>query len=337
MQALKYNFFDSLIALNLAFLVNSAILILAAAAFFTNGLNQVAEIEDAHLLLRNIFGDLAPACFAIALIAAGQSSTVTGTLAGQIIMEGYLNLRIRPWLRRLLTRLLAIIPAVLVVIFLGEERLTDMLILSQVILSIQLGFAVIPLIHFNSNEKLMGHFVIKPWVKILAWISALIIVGLNVKLVYETLVEWLSGNTNWWLSYLVIPPVLFAASILVYISILPFLQKTLQRHVKVPHGTYKKLKAVTEVAYHRVGISIDFSAIDTTVINNAIAQGGKRATYSLIHIVESVGARILGDDAMDHETQSDIEQLQKYADELQELGYSASIAIGYGNPAEKIA
>lgn len=337
LQALKYNFFDSLIALNLAFLVNSAILILAAAAFFTNGLNQVAEIEDAHLLLRNIFGDLAPACFAIALIAAGQSSTVTGTLAGQIIMEGYLNLRIRPWLRRLLTRLLAIIPAVLVVIFLGEERLTDMLILSQVILSIQLGFAVIPLIHFNSNEKLMGHFVIKPWVKILAWISALIIVGLNVKLVYETLVEWLSGNTNWWLSYLVIPPVLFAASILVYISILPFLQKTLQRHVKVPHGTYKKLKAVTEVAYHRVGISIDFSAIDTTVINNAIAQGGKRATYSLIHIVESVGARILGDDAMDHETQSDIEQLQKYADELQELGYSASIAIGYGNPAEKIA
>ena len=337
LQALKYNFFDSLIALNLAFLVNSAILILAAAAFFTNGLNQVAEIEDAHLLLRNIFGDLAPACFAIALIAAGQSSTVTGTLAGQIIMEGYLNLRIRPWLRRLLTRLLAIIPAVLVVIFLGEERLTDMLILSQVILSIQLGFAVIPLIHFNSNEKLMGHFVIKPWVKILAWISALIIVGLNAKLVYETLVEWLSGNTNWWLSYLVIPPVLFAASILVYISILPFLQKTLQRHVKVPHGTYKKLKAVTEVAYHRVGISIDFSAIDTTVINNAIAQGGKRATYSLIHIVESVGARILGDDAMDHETQSDIEQLQKYADELQELGYSASIAIGYGNPAEKIA
>lgn len=337
LQALKYNFFDSLIALNLAFLVNSAILILAAAAFFTNGLNQVAEIEDAHLLLRNIFGDLAPVCFAIALIAAGQSSTVTGTLAGQIIMEGYLNLRIRPWLRRLLTRLLAIIPAVLVVIFLGEERLTDMLILSQVILSIQLGFAVIPLIHFNSNEKLMGHFVIKPWVKILAWISALIIVGLNAKLVYETLVEWLSGNTNWWLSYLVIPPVLFAASILVYISILPFLQKTLQRHVKVPHGTYKKLKAVTEVAYHRVGISIDFSAIDTTVINNAIAQGGKRATYSLIHIVESVGARILGDDAMDHETQSDIEQLQKYADELQELGYSASIAIGYGNPAEKIA
>ena len=127
--------------------VNAAILILAAAAFFTTGHNEVSEIQDAHHLLNDILGSTAPTLFAIALIAAGQSSTLTGTLSGQIVMEGYLNLRIQPWLRRLITRLIAIIPAFLVIYFLGEGATGELLILSQVILSLQLGFAVIPLIH----------------------------------------------------------------------------------------------------------------------------------------------------------------------------------------------
>jgi manganese transport protein len=148
LSALKYNFIDSFVALNMAFFVNAAILILAATAFYKAGFNHVSSIQDAHLLLQNLFGSLAPSLFAIALICAGQSSTITGTLAGQIIMEGYLNLRISPLVRRIVTRLIAIVPAVITILFFGNEKLGDLLVLSQVILSLQLGFAVIPLIHF---------------------------------------------------------------------------------------------------------------------------------------------------------------------------------------------
>ena len=149
--ALRFNLFDTTIALNLAFLVNAAILILAASAFYRYGYYQVAEIKDAYKLLLHIFGLMAPVLFAVALIASGQSSTITGTLAGQIIMEGHINLRIQPWLRRLLTRLLAILPAMFTIIYFGEDALTSLIILSQVVLSLQLGFAIIPLIHFTSD------------------------------------------------------------------------------------------------------------------------------------------------------------------------------------------
>src|SRR6187431_2278461 len=179
-QALKYNFFDSTIALNLAFFVNAAILILAAATFYRNGMFEVAEIQDAHRFLQPMLGTKwAPILFAVALIAAGQSSTITGTLAGQVVMEGYLNLRIAPWIRRLMTRLIAIVPALIVINIYGEESTGSLLVLSQVILSLQLGFAIIPLIHFVSDKIRMGEFVIKPYIKVLAWISATIIVGLN--------------------------------------------------------------------------------------------------------------------------------------------------------------
>ena len=151
-ESLKYNFIDTAIALNLAFFVNAAILILAATAFFKNGLFEVAEIQDAYKLLDPIFGSVAPTLFAIALIASGQSSTITGTLAGQIVMEGHLKLRIQPWIRRLLTRMMAIIPAFYTILYFGEGALGGLLVLSQVVLSLQLGFAVIPLIHFNSDK-----------------------------------------------------------------------------------------------------------------------------------------------------------------------------------------
>jgi manganese transport protein len=161
-QALKFSMIDTTVALNIAFLVNAAILILAATVFFKTGNSHVAEIKEAHRLLPGFLGNVAPILFAVALIAAGQSSTITGTLAGQIIMEGYLRLRINPILRRLITRLLAIIPALLVIIIYGEHKVDALLVLSQVILSLQLGFAIIPLIHFVSDKKTMGIFVIKP-------------------------------------------------------------------------------------------------------------------------------------------------------------------------------
>ena len=170
-QALHFNRIDSFIALNAAFFVNAAILILAASVFFTSGNTEVAELKEAHRLLSPLLGTkLAPTLFAIALIAAGQSSTITGTLAGQIVMEGYLNLRINPWIRRLITRLLAITPAVLVILIFGEQKVDSLLILSQVVLSLQLGFAIIPLIHFVSDKKTMGDFAIKWHTKLLAWL-----------------------------------------------------------------------------------------------------------------------------------------------------------------------
>src|SRR6476661_7709788 len=156
-RALKLNFVDSTVALNAAFFVNAAILILAASVFYTSGNTAVAEIKEAHQLLDPLLGSgLAPILFAIALIASGQSSTITGTLAGQIVMEGYLQLRISPWIRRLLTRLIAIIPALITIAINGENNIDTLLVLSQVVLSLQLGFAIIPLIHFVSDRTTMG-------------------------------------------------------------------------------------------------------------------------------------------------------------------------------------
>jgi len=212
-SAIKYNNLDTIIALNVAFIVNVAILILAAGAFFSRGYFKVAEIQDAYKLLDHIFGSLAPVLFAVALIASGQSSTITGTLAGQIIMEGHINLRIEPWLRRLLTRLMAIVPAVFTILYFGETGLGNLIILSQVVLSLQLGFAVIPLIHFTSDRKKMGKFAIGLTVKILAWACAIIIVGLNAQLVYEQLGDWtkISPTTSFWIYALVFPMVILIA------------------------------------------------------------------------------------------------------------------------------
>src|SRR5207249_2770336 len=158
--------------------------------------HNVASIEEAHRLLPKILGAAAPILFGIALLCAGQSSTLTGTLAGQIVMEGYLHLRIAPWLRRLITRLLALAPAVAVIAVAGESRTTDLIVLSQVILSLQLSFAVIPLIHFTSNRNHMGEFASPVWVQCLAWVTAAIIVALNGKLVVDTIQKWIGLAAN---------------------------------------------------------------------------------------------------------------------------------------------
>ena len=199
-NALRFNMIDSTIALNAAFFVNAAILILAASVFFSSGNTQVAKIEDAHKLLAPLLGSkLAPVLFAIALIAAGQSSTITGTLAGQIVMEGYLQLRINPLLRRFITRIIAITPAIITILIYGNEKIDALLVLSQVILSIQLGFAVIPLIHFVSDKATMGEFAIKNRTKIAAWLVAGILVFLNVKMVLDQSIDFFNqpGNIVW--------------------------------------------------------------------------------------------------------------------------------------------
>lgn len=205
LQAIKYNVIDSAIALNLAFFVNAAILILAASVFYQSGMHEVASMEEAHKLLAPMLGnEWSSHLFAIALIAAGQSSTVTGTLAGQIVMEGYLQLRINPIVRRLLTRMLAVIPALLVIAIMGEQEVDAMLIFSQVILSMQLAFAIIPLIHFVSDKTKMGEFAISGKTQIGSWIVASIIVALNLWQLYESGKEWIMGTNDWRLHALII-------------------------------------------------------------------------------------------------------------------------------------
>lgn len=335
-EALKFNFIDTAVALNLAFFVNAAILILAAAAFYKNGLHEVAEIQDAHKLLGNIFGNVAPALFAIALIAAGQSSTVTGTLAGQIIMEGHLNLRIQPWLRRLITRILAILPAFLTILYFGEDALGSLLILSQVVLSLQLGFAVIPLIHITSDKKQMKEFALKNWVKILAWTSALVIVILNVKLVIEEISSWANSASTLLIYGLVVPIAVLVGFLLLFVFIYPLL-KDQRIGSNVPHGNALEIGPIEHLAYKRIGISVDFSKNDLKTIRHGLVQGGKDADYFIIHIVETAVATYHGTSAMDHETKSDADNLDAYCINLRELGYRATPCIGFGKPANSIS
>ena len=186
-EAIKFATIDSSGALMFALFINAAILILAAAVFHWSGHQDVAEIQDAYRLLTPLLGvGVASGLFAIALLASGQNSTLTGTLAGQIVMEGFLNFRITPWLRRLITRGIAIIPAVVVIGTFGEGKTTELLIASQVVLSMQLGFAVWPLMRFTSEKAKMGDFVNPWWIKILGWTTAMIIIVLNVKLLLDT-------------------------------------------------------------------------------------------------------------------------------------------------------
>lgn len=335
-EALKFNFIDTAVALNLAFFVNAAILILAAAAFHKNGIHEVAEIQDAHKLLGNIFGKVAPALFAIALIAAGQSSTVTGTLAGQIIMEGHLNLRIQPWLRRLITRILAILPAFFTILYFGEDALGGLLILSQVVLSLQLGFAVIPLIHITSDRKQMKEFALKNWVKILAWTSALVIVMLNVKLVIEEISSWAESASGLLIYGLVVPIAAATGFLLIFVIIYP-LVKDQRIGSNIPHGKALEIGPVEHLAYKRIGISVDFSKNDLKTIRHGLVQGGKDAEYFIIHIVETAVATYHGTSALDHETKSDADNLDAYCINLRELGYHATPCIGFGKPANSIS
>ena len=191
-EAIKFCTIDSTVALSLALLINSAILIVAAATFHSTGNQDVAEIQDAYKLLSPVLGvSAASAIFGLALLASGQSSTLTATLAGQVVMEGFIQFRLPSWLRRLVTRLLAIIPALITIVYFGEQSAGNLLVLSQVILSLQLSFAVIPLVMFTSDRRIMGEFVNPKWLKVVAWAIAVIIAGLNIGLLMQTALSWL--------------------------------------------------------------------------------------------------------------------------------------------------
>lgn len=339
-RAIRYNIVDSAIALNLALFVNAAILILAAAVFHKNGYSGVSEIQDAHQLLAPLLGeDYAPVLFAIALIAAGQSSTVTGTLAGQIVMEGYLHLRIAPWLRRILTRLLAVVPAIVAVSVLGEAVTGNLLVLSQVILSMQLGFAIVPLLHYVSSRQRMGDFAIGPWTRVAGWTSAGVIVALNIWLVVEEVSSWMANAPQHaaWIRWGVIPLLAFAAGMLVYIVLKPIVQPTQRRpRTPLPHGAFSEIGEAGTASYPHIAVALDFTDADVNALHHALQLGGKNARYLLLHVVETAGAWVMGDQIQDLETHEDQKTLDQYANHLRQMGYQCDVLIGFGKARQEL-
>lgn len=337
-RALKMSVVDSAIALNLAFFVNAAILVLAATVFFKTGRTDVARIEEAHELLSPLLGtELAPKLFAIALIAAGQSSTITGTLSGQIVMEGYLRLRINPWVRRLLTRLVAIVPAFIVITLFGDNEVDSLLILSQVILSLQLGFAIIPLIHFVSDKNKMGAFAIKPVTKIFAWIIALILVYLNLKMLTAEIGTLFSegGHLVW--KILVIIMGLGFLTLLGYITFVPFFKKSEVDHsISMHRDVASSLRLHTPV-YKKIAVALEFSEFDHKLISHAVAQGQPGTRFLLIHIVESPSTVILGKESDDYETRKDQEQIHNYKKLMEAEGLDVETKLGFHDRAKEIA
>ena len=337
LKAIRFNMIDSAIALNLALFVNASILILSASTFFSHGMFGVTQIEDAYKFLQPLLGtSLAPILFAVALIASGQSSTVTGTLAGQIIMEGHIQLRIQPWLRRIITRLLAIIPALLTVLILGEGATGKLLVLSQFILSLQLPFAIIPLIYFAGNKKMMGDFAANNFYKTLAWIATILITGLNFYFVFIQTNEWVHDDSISFIAkFIIAMACILVLAVLVFIIIYPILKKSKKQKQFTLHQQHKLTLHHIKAPRH-IFISLDFSSADSKALNYALTLGGTDADYKLLHIVETPGAIIYGEETEDYETRKDIEIIEKHVAQLKEQGIKVDYLIGYGNPKKAI-
>lgn len=338
-KAIRFNILDSTIALNIAFFVNAAILVLAGTVFFNTGNHNVATIQDAHKLLAPLLGSKwAAILFAVALVAAGQSSTITGTLAGQIVMEGYLHLRLNPVARRLITRLLAIVPAVLTIIIAGDDKLDDLLVFSQVLLSMQLAFAVIPLIHFVSDKVKMGKFAIRMPVKIISWIVAGIILFLNIKLVTENVQQWMNMTSSVWVKLLILGVVLFIGIVLIITIIYPLIlkRKDATRHIH-PDTPADIFAGITTNSFARIALALDFSSKDIHVIQYAVKMARHDTTFLLVHIVESAQATVLGHTAEDFETMDDRRILDNYVSQMRDKGYNATGILGFKSRVGEIA
>lgn len=344
-EANKFNLIDSVVALNAAFLVNASILILAAAAFFVTGHSEVASIIDAHALLAPLLGNsFAPLAFGIALLAAGQSSTITGTFAGQIVMEGFTGWKLRPWLRRLITRLFAIIPAVIVIKLSGSGAVDELLVLSQVILSLQLPFALIPLLHFTSSKMRMKKFASGYLVRLAAWFSAVLIIVLNFKLVFDFLLVNLNdpGIAGLLTKYTLLPVLSFLIILLFWISFEPYLKK--EKIEKVISKTsflfsFFESKKTFPSMYKKIGIALEGKPErDKEIIKGALPL--VRSLYPeiyLIHCVESATGRFIGDLVADKSATEMEEYLQNFASELKKENIKAHTVIGGGEPENEIA
>jgi manganese transport protein len=339
-EACRFNLIDSVVALNGALFVNAAILIVAATVFYQRGI-VVTEIQQAHLLLAPLLGTaLASILFALALLCAGQSSTVTGTMAGQIVMEGFLNFRMRPWLRRLITRLVAIVPATVTLATAGDQGTYQLLILSQVILSMQLPFAVIPLIHFTSDRRRMGEFANPGWVQLLAWSAAGVIVSLNVRLVVTTLGEWMSqlGERAWLVQLFVIPLAAALGLLLLWIIAEPWLPGLLRRQrvaIRLPQAVGEGLQSP---AYKAILVPLDHTERDRAAINHAAALARAHgARLYLLHVEEDVTSQLYGALADTAEVEAGRRYLEEIARKLREQGVQVEVLVRHArNPGQEI-
>jgi manganese transport protein len=331
-EACRFNLIDSCVALNGALIVNAAILVLAAAVFFKQGV-VVTEIEQAHELLSPLLGTtLASILFAIALLASGQSSTLTGTFAGQIVMEGFLNLRMRPWLRRLMTRTLAIIPAVITIVVAGESSTLKLIILSQVILSMQLPFAVIPLIRFTNDRARMGEFANRAWVKILAWGSATVILALNFWLAGVSILPWAAASP--WRMALVGP---FVIALMALLGWIIFFGLRLVPRELAPAGVAVAAN-LPEPVYRRILVPLDHTARDRVAIAHAAAMARMHsATLHLLHVEEGVTSQVYGALSSTAEIQSGEEYFRGIVQSLAAAGIQTEMTVVHGrSPRDEI-
>jgi manganese transport protein len=355
-DAARMNLVDSAVALNAAMFVNAAILVLAAATFHRHGFTQVGSLKEAHRLLAPLVGTrLAPTLFAVALLCAGQASTITGTLAGQIVMEGFLRVRVRPWIRRMVSRGLAIVPAAAVIWWQGERGVDNLLVLSQVALSLQLSFAVVPLITFTSDRRRMGEFANAWWVQILALLTAAIITGLNGKLAFDAIAGWLTASHGaWWAWGAVVPLATGLALLLVYLVVAPFLAHGWPRLVPsapeagvAPAGSRAAkvpgLAVVPEPqrwhsgSYRRIAVAVELAGADDNVLHFLRrAQLSPEAELVFVHVAESAASRWLGEQSHDSESREDLEALESLAREFGERGIRTSVRLGHGEPAPEI-
>jgi manganese transport protein len=344
-EANKFNLIDSIVALNAAFLVNASILILAAAVFFSTGHSEVASIIDAHALLAPLLGsNIAPIAFGIALLAAGQSSTITGTFAGQIVMEGFIGIKLRPWLRRLITRLVAIIPAVIVIKISGSHAVDSLLVLSQVILSLQLPFALIPLLNFTNSKINMKEFASKYLVRIIAWISAILIIILNFKLVYDfTTVNFSDPGIAGILTRFLLTPVLFILVILLlYIGFEPYLKKEkLEKVIGVKSFLFSffETRKTIPAMYKKVGIALEGKPDrDKEIIKGALPLiRALNPEIYLLHCVETATGRFIGEMVADKRAMEMEDYLKDFALELKKENLKAHTIMGGGEPEQELA
>jgi manganese transport protein len=324
--AARYNLYDSVLALNVALLVNCGILVLASAVFFKHGV-VVTEIQQAHSLLAPLLGTtLASILFAVALIASGQSSTMTGTMAGQIVMEGFLNLRMRPWLRRLITRSIAIIPAAITIYLAGEAATYKLLLLSQVILSIQLPFAVVPLIHFTNDGERMGVLRSPRWLQLLAWVAAAVIICLNIWLAAQAL----HGTTA---VILTLP----LGALLGYILLEPWIAKRPVSDASVlPEAPVEGPLSIP--AYRTILVPLDHSELDRPALRHAAALARQYGSKLLIlHVEEGVASQIYGPDARTAEELEGSRYLNRILERMAENGVEAEAVVAYsGKPRKEI-
>jgi manganese transport protein len=330
-MACRYNLIDSVVALNGAMFVNCAILVLAAAVFFKRGI-VVTEIQQAHELLVPLLGaSMAGVLFAVALLCSGQSSTLTGTMAGQVVMEGFVNIRVRPWLRRLITRTLAVVPAALTIYFAGDKATLGLLLLSQAILSMQLPFAIIPLIHFTSDRARMGSFANAAWVRWLAWITAAVVIGLNTWLAYDSIEGWLAGAGAW--RGLVATAAISVSTVLVilllWVTFEPLIssRKRGRAAIEFPAVEGAAAAAIAPV-YHRILVPLDHTRLDLLAVSHAAAMAKLYgAKLYLLHVEEGVTSQIYGGDASTAEVEAGQAYLDRIAQSLQDQGIAVETTI----------